>query len=955
MPKLAAMKDCQPGQRWISNTEPELGLGIVFEVADRRVVINFPAADDRRTYALDNSPLVRVLYRAGDRIRGEDGLELIVTEIKTVNSCAFYFGINAEGAQLSLHEIDLDSFVQFNRPLDRLFIGQIDKTARFRLRAQTLAWHHRHQVSPAYGLLGARVQLLPHQFYIADEVAGRHAPRVLLADEVGLGKTIEAGLILHRQWLSGRVGRALVVVPDNLVHQWLVEMLRRFNLKFSILDEEICDELVSSGEGNPFESAQLVLTSLSFLVAQPERHGQACAADWDLMIVDEAHHLTWSPAASSPAYDTIAALAARIPSLLLLTATPEQLGVEGHFARLRLLDPHRYGDLERYLAEEKHYEAVSDLVRALRDGEDDGAPSAAVLQEVARYLGAARSAELQRELAADSDGSMDRIVRELLDHHGTGRVLLRNCRDNISGFPARHLTVHELEMPTIYRERAAGASLAAQLIPEQGLGEDWLGFDPRAEWLATWLAQNRRDKTLVICARAETAQTLEAWLRLRKGVRSAVFHEGLDLIARDRAAAYFADSEEDAQLLVCSEIGSEGRNFQFARHLVLFDVPENPDLIEQRIGRLDRIGQRYAVEIHVPCFRASAQSVLVRWLHEGIDAFEHICPAGTALLNEFRPALEACMATPADSVAIAALLEATRARAADIKQVLSRGRDRLLELNSFDRPRAQAVLANVAAAERADELREYMDQVFSEFGVEHEENGPHSLVLQPGDHMSCTEFPGLPEGGLTVTFDRTQALGRDDMHFLTWEHPMVAGAMDMVLGGEFGNASFGVVKVAGLHPGNLLIETQFVVICPAPRGLNVQRFLPQSSLRVVVDGAGEDVTAKRHAAWFDLAVRDVPAATALKVIARMRAQISSLTDHATHFAEVQQEHGVTSALEAMHRQFDAETARMQRLAAVNPNIRAEEVSFLEQTRAQLARYLRGAQLKLDAVRVVVAT
>ena len=250
------MNDCRPGQRWISNTEPELGLGMVFEVANRRVVLNFPAADDRRTSALDNSPLIRVLYRAGDRIRGEDGTELIVTEVKTVNDCAFYFGINAEGAELSMHEIDLDSFVQFNRPLDRLFIGQVDKTARFRLRAQTLACHHSHEISPAYGLLGARVQPLPHQFYIADEVSGRHAPRVLLADEVGLGKTIEAGLILHRLWLSGRVGRALVVVPDNLVHQWLVEMLRRFNLKFSILDEEICDELAGSGEGNPFESAE---------------------------------------------------------------------------------------------------------------------------------------------------------------------------------------------------------------------------------------------------------------------------------------------------------------------------------------------------------------------------------------------------------------------------------------------------------------------------------------------------------------------------------------------------------------------------------------------------------------------------------------------------------------------------------------------------------------------------
>ena len=221
--------------------------------------------------------------------------------------------------------------------------------------------------------------------------------------------------------------------------------------------------------------------------------------------------------------------------------------------------------------------------------------------------------------------------------------------------------------------------------------------------------------------------------------------------------------------------------------------------------------------------------------------------------------------------------------------------------------------------------------------------------------MSCTEFPGLPEGGLTVTFDRSQALGRDDMHFLTWEHPMVAGSMDMVLGGDFGNASFGVIKVAGMNPGNLLIETQFVVVCPAPRGLNVQRFLPQSTLRVVVDGAGEEVTEKRDASWFEAAVRDIPATTALKVITRMRDQITTLADHAAHLAEVRQESLIDSALAAMHQQFDTETARMKRLAAVNPNIRAEEVSYLEDTRSQLVRYLRGAQLKLDAVRVVIAT
>ena len=422
-----------------------------------------------------------------------------------------------------------------------------------------------------------------------------------------------------------------------------------------------------------------------------------------------------------------------------------------------------------------------------------------------------------------------------------------------------------------------------------------------------------------------------------------------------RAAAYFADSEEDAQVLICSEIGSEGRNFQFARHIILFDLPANPDLLEQRIGRLDRIGQRHTVEIHVAFFDASAQAVLLAWLHEGIDAFEHICPAGPALKQEFAARLSECMAAPTDGARLADLLADTRTRAKETQELLQRGRDRLLELNSFDPVRAAAIVEAVANAECTGALRTFMDQIFSEFGVEHEDNGEHSLVLQPGDHMSCEEFPGLPEGGLTVTFDRAQAQSRDDMHFLTWEHPMVAGAIDMVLGSEFGNATFGVVKAAGVAPGSLLIETQFVVVCPAPRGLNVQRYLPLSALRVVVDAAGEEVTTSRSPTWFDEAVREVPLGTAQKVIARLRDKISELVDHAAHIAEARQEGLINDAVLAMTTQLDAEITRLRQLARVNPNIREEEITHLETARENLTRYLRGAQLKFDAVRVAVAT
>ncbi len=146
---------------------------------------------------------------------------------------------------------------------------------------------------------------------------------MLLADEVGLGKTIEAGLILHRLLLAGRVERALILVPDSLTHQWLVELLRRFSLTVTLLDEH---QSQAHGSANPFESAQLVLASRGWLFANRHRQEQAPASRFDLLIVDEAHHLDWHPETSGPGYLCVEQLAAEIPGLLLLTATPEQMG-----------------------------------------------------------------------------------------------------------------------------------------------------------------------------------------------------------------------------------------------------------------------------------------------------------------------------------------------------------------------------------------------------------------------------------------------------------------------------------------------------------------------------------------------------------------------------------------------------------------------------------------------------
>lgn len=1028
-----------PGQRWISNTEADLGLGIVVNVASRRVDLTFPAAAEQRTYATDNAPLGRVIYPSGDRVCSADGRQFTITDSSTRDGCVTYVGLDDNGESLVLHEIDLDSFVRFSKPKDRLFAGQVDKPNRFRLRCETLKHRHRIRQSAVHGLLGPRVQLLPHQLYIASQVAQRHAPRVLLADEVGLGKTIEAGLIIHQQLITGRADRVLIVVPDSLVHQWLVEMLRRFNLRFTILDEARCialeqggserfddERFVTAGDDpdgkdpdveaplvevgaypdqssavdaqgdledaahcapltvalpgdNPFESAQLVLCSLSFLVNNPTRLAQAEAASWDMLVVDEAHHLQWSETEASPAYRCIETLARHIDGLLLLTATPEQLGVDGHFARLRLLDSDRYYDLQKFIEEESGYHRVSDLVTALLDSNLPINPTErdALISQVTHYLGEATGRQLllafqqddQSEAQSDTGALGKRaltnvaasaaaagIIRHLLDRHGTGRVLFRNTRDAVTGFPRRLLHAYTLPAPI---RGATGdvpgdaiGEVTALLQPEKRLGALWLVEDARVSWLVAWLADNREHKALVICASAHTARELEEFLRLRQGVRSAVFHEGMNLIARDRAAAYFADEDEAAQVLVCSEIGSEGRNFQFAQHLVLFDLPLNPDLLEQRIGRLDRIGQKKAVHIHVPCHEHSAQTVLLRWYHEGLNAFERVCPVGTAVYSQVAERLHYSLRNSEDVTAFDELIDTTSKLTTQALTALQEGRDRLLEMNSCDRPRAEAVVAELETLGQGHEVAEYLDRVFDEFGIDQHYHSTDSIVVEPGDQMSHA-IAGLPEDGLTATFSRTRALGREDMQFFTWEHPLVAGIMDTIADGDFGSTTICSIKLPPLKPGTLLLEAVFTLRCLAPRALQVQRYLPESLVRVVVDQQGRELSEMLTEERLAILCKPVKKNIASELVRHIRSQVTEQVAHAEQLAAKQQAGIVAAARQRASETLGGELQRLQALAAVNANIRMIEIDYLRDAMASLQDYLANAELSMDAMRVVV--
>ncbi|MCB2427836.1 RNA polymerase-associated protein RapA [Methylophaga pinxianii] len=941
------------GQRWVSNSEAELGLGIITEVTGRRIEIAFPAADEQRSYAANNAPLSRVDYPLGEQIKTRQGQLFTISEKHPLNGCVIYQGETAEGEAISIHEMDLDSFVQFSQATDRLFAGQIDKNRQFQLRLRTHQYFHRLHQSPVFGLLGARVQCLPHQFYIASQMANRISTRVLLADEVGLGKTIEAGLIMHQQIMQGRASRVLVIVPSALVHQWLVEMLRRFNLAFTVIDAERYEALVELDEGNAFESAQLVLTDLQTLESHPEMQQDLLQASWDMLVVDEAHHLQWHAEQSSDGYQLVEKLAAQIASVLLLTATPEQLGMESHFARLRLLDPDRYYDLAEFREEQQHYQHISQLLDQLMalESASEFAKHKPLQAELQTYLDEALLAALADDEAFET--ACEQAKQQFLDQFGTGRILFRNTRDTVKGFPERQLTTYPLEATKHYLFQT-GNNLTELLQPEILLGENWLDLDPRVDWLVNWLKEHRGEKTLLITANAETAQQLELHLRLQHGVRSSVFHEHMTLINRDRAAAFFADDEEGAQILICSEIGSEGRNFQFCSYLVLFDLPLNPDLLEQRIGRLDRIGQRNTVNIVLPFYQNTAQHLLLDWYHLGLNAFESVCKTGSALREQFAEQLEQCLRDPADRNAFAELLKQTQQAEQQLRQELSKGRDRLLTLNSYNEIAAKDILMQVDEASSPLELAAFMDDFFDAYGVEQQAHSADSIILHRGDELRSDEID-LPEDGLTATYQRTRALSREDMAFLSWEHPLVMSAMDAVISSDLGNTAFCQLKSNLVPAGSLLLEVAFVMHCPAPKQLNINRFIPESYMRIVLDEKGRQLQEQLTEQEMNQLAGRIPKHTAQQMVQVARERIDNLIERSKQLAGKQQKQFIEQALHKMSELTDHELLRLQQLAEKNTHIKPAEIEALRSQQQQLKQYLQNAELKLDALRLIIVT
>jgi len=917
----------------MSETEPELGLGTVTRADGRYVDIAFTTRETIRRYSIAGAPLKRIVFKPGDAIHDKSGARLTVT---SVHDDAITGLVAYTCGAATVPEEALSDTVNTATPVQRLLSGIIAGTEDFDLRYDALSFKAEILCSPVRGFAGGRIDLLPHQMHIAETISSRKITRALLADETGLGKTIEACLVLHRLMVVGRVRRCLIVAPEHLVHQWFVELARRFNCAFTIFSKENCGP--EGSNENPFLREMTGICGIDFLSSDPAIGTLAAVASWDLVIVDEAHHLR----RDGPAFNVVKQLSEHSPGLLLLTATPEQLGRESHFARLQLLDPHRYVRFDEYARETETLQKIDGLVEdALKHRRQEQIPAELDSIEIDVPLGLVNSARGKTAGAAQkTPETMKMTLEQVIDFYGTGRIMFRNTRQFVSGFPQR--IVHIVPLPGAEGDEVAG-------VPHGGASQEdsILPDDPRIAWLAGLLKKNARDKVLVICTSKDKAVAVAEVVPRLYAIKTALFHEDMTILQRDRGAAWFAE-ENGARMLVCSEIGSEGRNFQFCQCLVLFDLPLNPELVEQRIGRLDRIGQRRVFHLYVPYVRNTSQETLARWYHEGLDVFNRNVPAAGIVFEVLRDRLAKAVNHGPPEELNALVEDARHARDNFMEQYLE-ARDRLFSIASF-RPRgSRRLIDQIRRADSNKKTESMMDRLFKHYGIVTEEAGTlkHALVTE---YLTDNAFP-LPRGERPViTYDRQTALAREDAEFLTIDHPMVIGSLDLLLSSDHGTTSF-VVWNDSDEP-DILLESIYCIECIAPARCNGDRFLPPLPLRLVVNNNGKDVTKIYSPEMVRLHCKNGPTPLLNTLLKTKNTVISRMIETNKESAHEMALPVIDTALKAMRTLLDKEIGRMVFLQERNGAAARAEIECLVKEKNDLEKYLATSTIRLDAVRLI---
>ncbi len=938
-----------PGQRYSSSAEPDLGLGTISAVSAKQVSLTFSNGRIARTYGTVAAPLRRVVLNPGDSFAWSKNVLCTIISIEGNKDSEVLSYATTQGTFL---EKDLPDTVLGGGPFSRLSACLVDVCSEFDFRLRVLRAQCKRIGLPVAGLVGGRVELLAYQFDLAAMVAARRLPRVLLSDETGLGKTIEACLIMHRLLACGLISRVLIIVPGPLIHQWFVELLRRFNCTARIFDTEFCKEY--SLDLNPFLADQIGLIDLDLIASDKNVRKDALEAGFDLLVVDEAHHLK----ETSAGYKALEELSKVSLGLLLLSATPEHLGRYDHFLRLRLLDPARYSNFDAFCKESDTLTELAECIDEQHDFAQSGNQSDVTLHFTPRLqkfiadrneLTPSDSATVLSAVSiAQETGSI--VLTDLIDRYGIGRSIFRNTRKMVQGSIERTVMLIPLDVSDKMLER---------LYDEYNSDCNGTPYtetidasDNRVVWLASLLIDNPTQKFLVICHSKERVIRLERALAAQCVAKCGMFHEDMTLVARDRNAAWFSEPD-GAKVLLCSEIGSEGRNFQFCHNLVMLDLPLDPEVLEQRIGRLDRIGQKSAITIYVPYGQNSAQHILALWYHEVLNAFATHQSSGRAVFDLFKNGIvdwiikRKSPLTHKDAWSAFVVLAQEAKNKTD--HVMVAGRDRLLAFSSFRPERAASLIQSIKFEDNDTAKEELFLTLCKSFGILTEDAGSKRIALLT-ESLTDLRFPLPRTERPVITFDRATALLREDIEFITIDHPMYAGALDLYVSSEMGTSSFGIWQAPASK--ELLLEVVFVLECVAQASLHCGRFLPPTPIHLIINHGLQDCT-QAYAGL--IALEHLVVGPIHKLIARgdiVNTILPAMHAKGQEIAENQAAHAKERAIASATAILDIEVDRLVALYQKNRSVRHEEIEACTAEKSALVKELSSARLRLDSCRVI---
>ena len=745
------MSSWKTGDYLTHRFNPELGIGRVTAIEGRSLLVEFPRSGTTLTLARGTDALLAIELSRGRPVQlSETGERSTIAESFPDGTLRL-----ANDRVVRAHELWP---LQFERSLlERLAIGEVDDGRDLLVRLKHLQLLSTLQADGLGSFLGGRVRLFPHQLHVAERATAADPVRWLLADEVGLGKTIEACLILNRLVHAGKVERCVIVAPQALTVQWLGELWRKYHQVFTLLDSDrLADVTRDFGpDFNPFDVHRRVVIALELLVERPHLTTQSVAAGIDLLVVDEAQRLKRPPRhPGEPAWRAVAPIAALGRHVLLLSATPLEDDAHGFFRLLQLLRPEEFPEDEDFESRMTKGIPLPPCTSSTRRVDIGGLPQRVGVVVDTGEEASARSVRLQANLLPDASRSARLQPDVLARRHAADRI---------------------------QRLLSSGAALAAVLgtgesaLRQQALTMD--ANDARLQWLMSKAPAWRTagEKTLIFVAHQETLEVVRTALSHRAQLASGVFHEGLSLVRRDTEVARFREAAGPS-LLVSTESGGEGRNFEFCRRLVLFDLPWKPTVVEQRIGRLDRIGRRDPVEIVYFRPRDGIAADVVR-LYEALGLFREPLAGLEPQLAHIEGALSELAVDPAASLTDEAL-ERLIADARAARTRIQEAAYQQLHRDPYRPGMAAQILARVPADLDALVESAVLD-ASTRLGFRIERlRGRRKFAIEFGNEALVDSLPGVPGGASFVgTFDREEAVQDELIDFFAFGHPLVEGLL----------------------------------------------------------------------------------------------------------------------------------------------------------------------------------